>query len=565
MINEQQKVDLINTAIGKRKADLVFKNVKYLNVFTNVFITADVAVCNGYIAGIGSYCGETEIDCKGKALVPGFIDSHIHLESSIISPVNFAKAVSPHGTTAVITDPHEITNILGTDGIDYMLDSTENLPIDVFFMIPSCVPASPFDENGAEITHVDAQKYMKNSRVLGLAEMMNFPATISGNREIMKMILSAEKYGKSVDGHAPSLSGSSLNAYIAAGIKSDHECTTLEEANEKLSLGQYIMIRQGTAGRNFDALAPLLKCDTYSRCLFATDDKHPGELVQNGHIDYIIRKAIDSGVKPEIAYKVASFNSAQYFGLKDRGAIAPGYVADFVLLNDINSVSVCGVYKNGSLVRVNEYNSPSNTTDSRLEKRVRNTVNTDKITTADLKTKKFGEKVIGLIGGEIITTDAGKAEKIDPQNDILKACVVERHKNTGHIGVCYVKGYGLKSGAVATSVAHDSHNIIAIGASDEDIAAAVNEIIDMHGGMVVTNNGEILESLELNIAGLMTDKPIEAVIEKIAHLKEAAYLLGVYHEVDPFMTLSFISLPVIPRLKLTTLGVVDVNKFELLK
>lgn len=565
MINEQQKVDLISTAIGKRKADLVFKSVKYLNVFTNVFVTADVAVCNGYIAGIGSYSGETEVDCTGKALVPGFIDSHIHLESSIISPVNFAKAVSPHGTTAVITDPHEITNILGADGIDYMLDSTENLPIDVFFMIPSCVPASPFDENGAEITHIDTEKYMKNSRVLGLAEMMNFPATINGNSKIMKMILSAEKCGKSVDGHAPSLSGSSLNAYVAAGIKSDHECTTLEEANEKLSLGQYIMIRQGTAGRNFDALAPLLKGDTYSRCLFATDDKHPGELVQNGHIDYIIKKAIGGGVKPEIAYKVASFNSAQYFGLKDRGAIAPGYVADFVLLNDINNVSVCGVYKNGSLVRINEYNSPSSTTDSRLEKRVRNTVNTDKITTVDLKTKKFEEKVIGLIGGEIITTDAGKAEKIDPKNDILKACVVERHKNTGHIGVCYVKGYGLKSGAVATSVAHDSHNIIAIGASDEDIAAAVNGIIDMHGGMVVTNNGEILESLELNIAGLMTDKPIEAVTERIAHLKEAAYSLGVYHEVDPFMTLSFISLPVIPRLKLTTLGVVDVNKFELLK
>lgn len=564
MINEQQKIDLINTATGKRKAELVLKNAKYLNVFANRFFTADIAVTDGYIAGIGSYSGEVEIDCTGKTIVPGFIDSHIHLESSIISPINFAKAVSPHGTTAVITDPHEITNILGTDGIDYMLKSTENLPIDVFFMIPSCVPASPFDENGAEITHIDTEKYMNNSRVLGLAEMMNFPATINGSSEIMKMILSAETHGKEVDGHAPSLSGKSLNAYIAAGIKSDHECTTLEEAKEKLSLGQYIMIRQGTASRNFDALSPLLKGDTYSRCLFATDDKHPGELVINGHIDYIIKKAIISGAKPEIAYKVASFNAAQYFELKDRGAIAPGYIADLVLLNDINSVSISSVYKNGALVNCGEFNERSNA-DSRLENRVRNTVNTSKITAADLKTKKDKEKVIGLIGGEIITTDEGEAEKIDLENDILKVCVVERHKNTGHIGVCYVKGYGLKSGAVATSVAHDSHNIIAVGASDEDIAAAVNGIIDMHGGMVVTNNGEIIESLELNIAGLMTDKPIKAVIEKMTLLKEAAYSLGVYQEVDPFMTLSFISLPVIPSLKLTTLGVVDVNKFELLK
>lgn len=563
-MNENCKKRIIDAASGRVKADIVFKNVNYLNVFTNKFAIADVAVSDGYVAGIGNYSGDIEIDCTGKAMVPGFIDSHIHLESSLISPLNFSKAVSAHGTTAVITDPHEITNILGCDGIEYMLKSTENLPIDVFFVIPSCVPSTPFDENGAEITHIDSAKYMKNSRVLGLAELMNFSGTTMADSEILKMILSAENEGKIVDGHAPGLSGKNLNAYIAAGVNSDHECTTLNEALEKLSLGQYIMIRQGTASRNFDALAPLLKGDTYTRCLFATDDKHPGELVINGHIDYIIKKAIISGVKPEIAYKVASFNAAEYFNLKNRGAIAPGYIADLVLLDDIENVSIDSVYKAGVKIEVNAY--PENhETDNALELKARNTMNTEKISAKSLEIKKEREKVIGLIGGEIITTDEGYADKIDVEKDILKVCVVERHKNTGHIGVCYVKGYGLKSGAVATSIAHDSHNIIAIGTNDDDIVTAVNGIIDMHGGMIVTNQQEIVENLELNIAGLMTDLPVKQVIEKMARLKDAAYSLGVNEDVDPFMTLSFISLPVIPSLKLTTLGVVDVNKFELLK
>lgn len=563
MKNETLKKKLIDVAAGRDKAELVFKNVKYLNVFTNRFVTADVAITSGYVAGIGDYNGENEIDCTGRYLVPGFIDSHIHLESSIVSPKTFSRVVSAHGTTAVVTDPHEITNVLGTDGIEYMLKATENLPIDVFFVISSCVPASPFDENGAVINHLDTEKYMDNPRVLGLAEMMNFPGTVGGDGEIIKMILSAENSGKVTDGHAPGLGGKSLNAYAAAGVMSDHECTTAEEALEKLSLGQYIMIRQGTAGRNLKALVPLLNGDTYTRCLFATDDKHPGELSENGHIDYIIKKAISSGVKPEIAYKVASFNAAQYFKLPQRGAIAPGYIADMVLLDDIQNVEISAVYKNGKMPELTV--KENSDVDSALNARARRTMNTAKITEKSIGITKSSEKVIGLINGQIVTTDEGEAESIDIQNDILKVCVVERHKNTGHIGRCYIKGYGLKSGAVATSIAHDSHNIIAVGTNDSDIVTAVNTIIDMGGGMVVVNNGSVVESLPLEIAGLMTDADIDYVNGKIDSLKQAAYSLGVNKNIDPFMTLSFVSLPVIPHIKLTTLGVVDVDKFELLK
>lgn len=563
MKNETLKKKLIDVAAGRDKAELVFKNVKYLNVFTNRFVTADVAITGGYVAGIGDYNGENEIDCTGRYLVPGFIDSHIHLESSIVSPKTFSRVVSAHGTTAVVTDPHEITNVLGTDGIEYMLKATENLPIDVFFVIPSCVPASPFDENGAVINHLDTEKYMDNPRVLGLAEMMNFPGTVGGDGEIIKMILSAENSGKVTDGHAPGLGGKSLNAYAAAGVMSDHECTTAEEALEKLSLGQYIMIRQGTAGRNLEALVSLLNGDTYTRCLFATDDKHPGELSENGHIDYIIKKAISSGVKPEIAYKVASFNAAQYFKLPQRGAIAPGYIADMVLLDDIQNVEISAVYKNGKMPELTV--KENSDVDSALNARARCTMNTAKITEKSIGITKSSEKVIGLINGQIVTTDEGEAESIDIQNDILKVCVVERHKNTGHIGRCYIKGYGLKSGAVATSIAHDSHNIIAVGTNDSDIVTAVNTIIDMGGGMVVVNSGSVVESLPLEIAGLMTDADIDYVNGKIDSLKQAAYSLGVNKNIDPFMTLSFVSLPVIPHIKLTTLGVVDVDKFELLK
>lgn len=563
MKNETLKKKLIDVAAGRDKAELVFKHVKYLNVFTNRFVTADVAITSGYVAGIGDYNGENEIDCTGRYLVPGFIDSHIHLESSIVSPKTFSRVVSAHGTTAVVTDPHEITNVLGTDGIEYMLKATENLPIDVFFVIPSCVPASPFDENGAVINHLDTEKYMDNPHVLGLAEMMNFPGTVGGDGEIIKMILSAENSGKVTDGHAPGLGGKSLNAYAAAGVMSDHECTTAEEALEKLSLGQYIMIRQGTAGRNLEALVPLLNGDAYTRCLFATDDKHPGELSENGHIDYIIKKAISSGVKPEIAYKVASFNAAQYFKLPQRGAIAPGYIADMVLLDDIQNVEISAVYKNGKMPELTV--KENSDVDSALNARARCTMNTAKITEKSIGITKSSEKVIGLINGQIVTTDEGEAESIDIQNDILKVCVVERHKNTGHIGRCYIKGYGLKSGAVATSIAHDSHNIIAVGTNDSDIVTAVNTIIDMGGGMVVVNSGSVVESLPLEIAGLMTDADIDYVNGKIDSLKQAAYSLGVNKNIDPFMTLSFVSLPVIPHIKLTTLGVVDVDKFELLK
>ena len=557
------KKEIINAASGKIEADTVFKNVRYLDVFTNKFKIGNIAVSGGYFIGQGDYSAKEEFDCTGMAMVPGFIDGHIHLESSIISPQSFAKIASRHGTSAVVADPHEITNVLGCDGFDYMLKATRNLPIDVFFCVPSCVPASPFDENGAKITCREVDKYIGEERILGLAEMMNFPATISADDEIIRMILSAENVKKAVDGHAPSLRGKALNAYAAAGIKSDHECTTLSEALEKLSCGQYIMIRQGTAGRNLEALLPLLKDASYSRCFFVTDDKSAEELMENGHMDNIIRLAVAGGVRPEIAFRAASFNAAEYFGMKNKGAIAPGYIADFVLLSDIDSVKIEAVYKHGRNIE-HDFKECGIKIEPELMAKVTSTMHAEKITADSIKLKRNNEKIIGVIAGEIITSDEGEGSKIDTDNDILKLCVVERHKNTGHIGVCLIKGYGLKRGAVATSIAHDSHNIIAVGASDGDIVAAVNEIIDMQGGMAVAENGRISDSLRLNIAGLMTDEPAELVADKITRLKNAAYDLGVYRNVDPFMTLSFISLPVIPKLKLTSLGVVDVDKFKLI-
>lgn len=558
------KQRIIAVAAGREKADLVLKNAKYLNVFSNEFLCGDIAVANGLIAGVGKYDGKTEIDVSGKLVLPGFIDAHIHLESSMVTPAEFAKAVVAHGTTTVITDPHEITNVMGIDGVEYMIQASQNLPIDVHFMMPSCVPATEIDESGAELDCKDIDLYLDNKKVLGLAEMMNYVGVINGDKNVLSKIVTSQAHHKKIDGHAPELSGNDLNAYIAAGVYSDHECSTFENALEKLRKGQFIMIREGTAAHNLKALMPLLTQQYYSRCMFATDDKHPSDLLHGGHIDYIVKQALKNGADPIVALKTATHHAARYFLLNNKGAIASGYLADIVVVDNLEDFNVETVFKRGKLVfdgEVKDFSAP--TVDEELAEKCFDTFHLDSVTPSSFKVDgKLG--LIGLVGGELLTRNLGTADKIDVENDILKIACIERHKGTNHIGVGYVKGYSLKSGAVATSVAHDSHNIITVGCNDDDIAVAVNAIKDSKGGIAVVENGKIKALLELPIAGLMSDEPLTTVNEKLEDAKLSAYELGADKSIDPFMTLSFLSLPVIPSLRITTKGVFDAENWKML-
>lgn len=558
------KQRIIAVAAGREKADLVLKNAKYLNVFSNEFLCGDIAVANGLIAGVGKYDGKTEIDVSGKLVLPGFIDAHIHLESSMVTPAEFAKAVVAHGTTTVITDPHEITNVMGIDGVEYMIQASQNLPIDVHFMMPSCVPATEIDESGAELDCKDIDLYLDNKKVLGLAEMMNYVGVINGDKNVLSKIVTSQAHHKKIDGHAPELSGNDLNAYIAAGVYSDHECSTFENALEKLRKGQFIMIREGTAAHNLKALMPLLTQQYYSRCMFATDDKHPSDLLYGGHIDYIVKQALKNGADPIVALKTATHHAARYFLLNNKGAIASGYLADIVVVDNLEDFNVETVFKRGKLVfdgEVKDFSAP--TVDEELAEKCFDTFHLNSVTPSSFKVDgKLG--LIGLVGGELLTRNLGTADKIDVENDILKIACIERHKGTNHIGVGYVKGYSLKSGAVATSVAHDSHNIITVGCNDDDIAVAVNAIKDSNGGIAVVENGKIKALLELPIAGLMSDEPLTTVNEKLENAKLSAYELGADKSIDPFMTLSFLSLPVIPSLRITTKGVFDAENWKML-
>lgn len=558
------KQRIIAVAAGREKADLVLKNAKYLNVFSNEFLCGDIAVANGLIAGVGKYDGKTEIDVSGKLVLPGFIDAHIHLESSMVTPAEFAKAVVAHGTTTVITDPHEITNVMDIDGVEYMIQASQNLPIDVHFMMPSCVPATEIDESGAELDCKDIDLYLDNKKVLGLAEMMNYVGVINGDKNVLSKIVTSQAHHKKIDGHAPELSGNDLNAYIAAGVYSDHECSTFENALEKLRKGQFIMIREGTAAHNLKALMPLLTQQYYSRCMFATDDKHPSDLLYGGHIDYIVKQALKNGADPIVALKTATNHAARYFLLNNKGAIASGYLADIVVVDNLEDFNVETVFKRGKLVfdgEVKDFSAP--TVDEELAEKCFDTFHLNSVTPSSFKVDgKLG--LIGLVGGELLTRNLGTADKIDVENDILKIACIERHKGTNHIGVGYVKGYSLKSGAVATSVAHDSHNIITVGCNDDDIAVAVNAIKDSKGGIAVVENGKIKALLELPIAGLMSDEPLTTVNEKLENAKSSAYELGADKSIDPFMTLSFLSLPVIPSLRITTKGVFDAENWKML-
>ncbi len=556
-----KKRRIIDVAAGREKADLVLKNATYVNVFSGELDTCDIAVAEGLIVGMGSYEGIEEADMRGKVVCPGFIDAHIHLESSLVTPAEFARAVIPHGTTTVITDPHEITNVMGTDGIDYMLSATEGLPVDVRFMIPSCVPASPMDESGANLDYRDVDSFFDHPRVQGLAEMMNFPGIISGDDATVSKIVASQAHHKKIDGHAPGLRGHDLNAYIAAGVYSDHECADMDDAMAKLKLGQFIMIREGTAARNLEALLPLIQSEKlFDRCMFCTDDKHPSDLLEKGHIDYICREAVRMGADPIQTVQVACLHAARYFLLNNRGAIAPGYLADFAIVEDLKDFNVVTVYKKGKLVYSHGQLAPfpSPEIPAHLDAKAHDTFHLP-VLTAESFANNRPRGVIGMVPGQILTTDAGYASEINIGESILKMAVIERHKNTRHIGIGYLKGYGLQAGAVATSVAHDSHNIICVGANDADMAFAANRIVENHGGIVVVKDGQVLAELSLEIAGLMTERPLREVNDLLESAKDAAYSLGVGRDIDPFMTLSFMSLPVIPTLRLTTRGVIDVN------
>lgn len=570
----------IEVAVNNKKADLVIKNAKYLNVFTEKFEEGDIAVKDGYIVGVGDYSGIKTVDAKGKYIVPSFIDGHIHLESAIVSPANFRDVVIPHGTGAVIVDPQEIANVAGTEGIKFILDTTENLDLDVYVMISSCVPATNFDEAGAKLDAKKIKPFYKLERVLGLAEFMNYHGICLADKGCLEKCVDAINEGKLIDGHAPSLNGKYLDAYVSSYISTDHECVNAYEGIEKLSKGQWIEIRQGTACHDLKALMPLLAEPYYKRCLFSTDDKHPGDIIKYGHIDYIIRKSIEWGADPIKAYIVSSYNAAVHYGLKFQGAIAPGYVADLVVLDDINKVKIDSCYKRGILVSKDgkplTYYSKKEKISKAKYKKVYNSFNLKKLSDEDFKIKQKGkfQNAIEIIEGGIVTKlfvneiNVGNSEEfgVDLGKDIIKLAVVERHKNTGHIGLGFIKKYGLKKGAVASSVAHDSHNIVVAGTNSADMALAANTIRKNKGGLAVCLDGKVLGEISFEIAGLMTSKDPKFVEDTMSKMKEVCYeKLGVNKNIDPFMTLAFMCLPVIPDVKLTTFGLVDVNNQEIVE
>ena len=580
---KEQLYRRVQTASGEKKAQLVLKSAGVLNVFTEELESADVAISDGYIVGVGQgYEGEQEIELPGMIICPGFLDGHIHLESSMVVPVEFERAVLPHGTTGVVTDPHEIANVAGTEGIDYILEETGNLLLDVYFMLPSCVPATSLDESGAVLLAQQLEAYYQKDRVLGLAEMMNSYGTVHGDKEILEKFCGAKRHGRLIDGHAPGISGKALNAYVAAGVQSDHECSDAAEAMEKLRRGQWIMIREGTAAKNLEALMPLCREPFYQRCMFVTDDKHPGDLIRNGHMDGIIRQAIKLGARPAAAIKMASLNTAQYFGLRELGAVAPGYRADLTVLSDLENVSVCQVYKDGKLVardgevceKARERQCPEilKQRHQDMEKRyprVYRSFQMRKVRESDFAVEKNGSliRAIRLTPGQILTEERefawteheGYAPGVDVTKDLIKMAVMERHHGTGHVGLGFLSGYGLKAGAVATSVAHDSHNLIVAGVNDPDMALAANTVRKYQGGLAVVRDGEVLGVLPLPVGGLMTQNPVEQTDEELERLKALTRELGIPDDIDPFMTLAFASLPVIPKLRLNTYGLIDVD------
>lgn len=559
-----QKQKVIKVARGLEKADLVIKNANIVNVLSEEIYKGDIAISDGMIVGVGeNYSGKKELDADGAYVTPSFIDGHIHLESTMMLPSEFVKAVLPAGTTTVIIDPHEISNVFGLHGISFMHEAVRDLPIDVYTMLPSCVPATPFETSGFDLNSYDLSLLIDKPWVLGIAEMMNFPGVLNLDKNVMAKLELAQSKDKRIDGHAPMLSSKDLCAYIASGVKSDHECTTPKEAIEKLRLGMYLMIREGTAAKDLDALIPVLReCNT-RRCIFVTDDRHPSDLKE--HINGMVRRAVEAGVDPIKALQCASLNTAEYFGLKDLGAIAPGYNADLLILPDLKSFKPDYVLKNGKIV-VNKQVLTEKIKTSELPS-MRGSVNVKWLDEKDfrLKAKSNKVKAIEIIPNQLVTKSVVSEIKVENGNavsnvetDTLKIFVTERHRATGNTAIGFVKGFGLKEGAIASTVAHDSHNMIVIGTNDKDMYKAAVELVKSQGGKVVVKDGKVLSKLPLPIAGLMSDKPFDYVLEKCDELNKVSHSIGCKIE-DPFMTMGFLALPVIPELRITDKGIFDTN------
>ncbi|MBQ0037585.1 MAG: adenine deaminase [Clostridiales bacterium] len=554
----------------------LLKNGTIVNVFTDALERGNVLLEDGRIIGVGDYTdadADAVEDVSGKYLCPGFIDGHIHIESSMLQPAEFARACLPHGTTAIVADPHEIANVSGLMGIIYMLEASANIPMTVYIMVPSCVPATPFDEAGATLAAEDIKTLFGHPRVLGLGEMMNYPGVLYDDAETVKKLEETKKAGLIINGHAPLLSGRDLDKYIAAGIFDDHECSTVDEAMERLRKGQWVMVRQGTAARNLKALLPLFDEPYCRRCLLVTDDKHPADLLRHGHIDSIIREAVKAGKSAVTGIRMATLQAAQRFGLEGVGAVAPGYIADLLVLDDLDSVTVRDVYRRGEKVvsdgKTVDFETPYIRAD--VWKSVRNSFYLAPLRQSDFHIEPKGNRcrVIGLVPDQLITEemvtelDFDKNNGVDTQRDILKLAVIERHMDSGHIGKGYISGMGLKSGAIASSVAHDSHNLIVVGTNDADMTVAANRIRELGGGLVVVNGGEVLAEMPLPIGGLMGKQSAEVMAQQNEAVRSKVRELGVSQDKEPFMSMAFVSLPVIPSLKMTTLGLVDVNKFQL--
>lgn len=562
---------VIDAAMGRIPADVVIKNCKVVNVFSGVIQEGNIAISGGQIVGIGDYEGKEVIDAEGRYATPGFIDSHIHIESSYVSPEELGRLVVPHGGTTIMADPHEIANVCGVEGLTYMVEAGKRTALDIKYELPSCVPATPFENAGAVLDAKEIEKLIVNEDFIGLGEFMNFPGVINNDEDVLGKLVAAKKAGKWIDGHGSGLAGNTLDAYVSAGILADHECSTVEEMKDRLDRGMYILLRQGSACHNLRTLLAGVTPENSRRCLLCSDDRQPKTILHEGHLDNHLRICVEEGLDAVSAIRMATLNAAECFGLKDRGAIAPGYRADIVLMDDLKDFHVNRVWIEGKLVaEEGKYLPKMERYDISSVKGsvVLKDFSKDKFK-MNLKSNKVN--VIGILPGGVVTEKLTAEITLDengefvfhPEADIVKVAVLERHKGTGNVACGFLKGYGIKEGAVALSIAHDSHNIIVVGVNDEEMEFAVNSLVAQEGGIVLVKNGQIVESMPMPIAGLMSDQSGEWVDEKLTSIHEKAYAqLGISGSVEPVMTLCFMSLIVIPAIKLTDTGLFDVTTFS---